>query len=72
MCPIFKDQAVSNPFATSAREAVAGQRHASVAVPPVKTRGAPCMGGWVGLGACPDGHGKPRSHRHSVAGPSSP
>ena len=39
---------------------------------PRERPGTHCTGGWVGLGACLDRCGKPRPHRDSIPGPSSP
>ena len=50
---------------------VDGQRHASVALPPGKRPVNPCIGGWLGPRAGPDGCGNFRSHQDSIPGPSS-
>ena len=46
--------------------------HASAALPPGKRPGTHCVGDYVGPRALLDGHGKPRPHRDSIPGPSSP
>ena len=56
---------------TSVLDRVGGQRHASAALPPEKTPGTHCTGGWVDLRAGLDGCGKYRTHRNSIPGPSS-
>jgi hypothetical protein len=42
---------------------VGSQRHAPATLPPGKSLGTHCIGGWVGLRAGPDGCGKTRPHR---------
>jgi len=56
-------------FLTSALDAVGGERHASVALPPGKRPGNNCVGGWVGPTAGLDGCGKSHLHRDSIPGP---
>ena len=51
---------------------VGGQFLAPAALPPGKSPGTRCTGGWVGLVAGLDGSGKSRPHRLSNPGPSSP
>ena len=55
----------------SALDAVGGQRFASAALPPRKTR-YPFTGGWVSPWAGLDGCGKSRLHQNSIPGPSNP
>jgi hypothetical protein len=51
---------------------VGGQRHAPAALPPGKKPVTHCTGSWVGPRAGLDGRGKPRHHRDSIPGASSP
>jgi hypothetical protein len=45
---------------------VGGQRHAPAAIPPEKTPGTLCTGGWVDHRAGLDRYGKSRLHRDSI------
>jgi hypothetical protein len=56
---------------TSALDGVGSQRHAPAALPRNRP-GTQCIGGWVVPCAGLDRCGKPRSHRDSIPGPSSP
>jgi len=47
------------------------QRHAPAALPPEKTPGTHCTGGWMGPSADLDGCGKYRPNRYSIPGSSS-
>jgi hypothetical protein len=55
---------------TSVLDGVNGQRYASAALSPGKTRYR-CIGGWVGRRVGVDGCGKSRPHRDSIPEPSS-
>jgi hypothetical protein len=45
---------------------VGGQRHAPADLPPGKSPGTQCMGGWVSPRAGLDGCGKSRPHKDSI------
>ena len=51
---------------------VGGQIHSPAALPPGKGPGTHCTAGWVGPRFGLDDCGKPRPHRDSIPGPSSP
>jgi len=55
---------------TSLLDGVGGHWHAPNILPPGKTPGTLCTGGWVGPRDGLDGWRKSRSHRDSIPGPS--
>jgi hypothetical protein len=54
---------------TSALDGVGGQRHVQAALPPGKTPGNHCIGGWVDPRDGVDGLGKSRTSRDSISEP---